>query len=424
MALTRTNLANAGDTTTRSLYTTASFSVAAGDLVIAFFGANYSNLANTVSPPTLSATLTGITWTHINGQRWTAAGLLDRVDAWYGVCSGASTGTLSFTCPGSSAGAGWSVFSYTGHDTGAPVSAGVPFIDTDAVFGPTDVSALTGSLTVWGSYRNTNSTGSTHTGATLIHDVVFAAPTRNLITFEKAAENSPAVTWTPATPWNAGGVAFKIREASVGGITVTPGVVAATFTAPTPGALAASTVTPSAAAAVDTVPAPIPVVVSPATTTPGVVAATFTAPTPSGLMQTIRPVTDSAPGPWTTDTGATTGLAAALFDLSESNYVQSEMSPVTSPYVVGLEPAVDPVSSTGHVVSWSHRNTETGDVDLTVELRQGYIDEESKGTLIASWTETTLPDPFTTVTHTLTGPQADSITNYGALFLRFVATET
>ena len=70
-----------------------------------------------------------------------------------------------------------------------------------------------------------------------------------------------------------------------------------------------------------------------------------------------------------------------------------------------------------------HRNPEDGDLDLTVELRQGYASEASQGTLIVSWPVTGVPGAFTTVSQTLTGPQADSITDYGALSLRFVATE-
>ena len=80
-------------------------------------------------------------------------------------------------------------------------------------------------------------------------------------------------------------------------------------------------------------------------------------------------------------------------------------------------------SSTGHTVSWRHRNPESGTLDLTVELRQGYASEGSQGTLIASWTESSIPGTFTTVTQTLTGGEADAITNYATLALRFVADE-
>lgn len=218
MALVRTDRTAAGDTTGRATYTTASFSVAAGDLIVAFFQYN-APTSWTAAAPALGGTLTGITWTPVTGVRWNSNG--DRIDAWYGACASSVSGTLTFTITagGSGAGAVWSVFTYTGHDTGGPVSAGVSMTDTDAAFGPLSASSLTGSLTVWGVTRNTNTTGgSTFTGATLIHDVAHAAPTRHLISFEKAAENSPGVTWNPASAWTAAGVAFKIREPAGGAL--------------------------------------------------------------------------------------------------------------------------------------------------------------------------------------------------------------
>ena len=209
MALVRTSKAGAGDTTTRTTYTTASFSVAAGDLAIAFFTFNTTNAAWTAAASTLGGTLTGITWTHINGVRWGGT-QLERLDAWYGVCSGASTGTLTFTCGGSAAGAAWSVFTYTGHDTAGPVSAGLTIFEGQTITGPIDVSALTGALTVWGTAKNSQTADGTHTGATTIHTSTHNSPTRLLLTLEERGENAPDVTW--GGTFNAGMVAFKIRE--------------------------------------------------------------------------------------------------------------------------------------------------------------------------------------------------------------------
>lgn len=141
------------------------------------------------------------------------------------------------------------------------------------------------------------------------------------------------------------------------------------------------------------------------------------------MVQTLTPSSDLSVGAWTTDTGGTSNLYSALADVSETNYVQSEISPAGSPYVVGLGSVTDPLSSTGHTVTWAHRNPESGVLDLTVELRQGYVSEASQGTLIATWTEADIPGTFTTATHTLSAGEADAITNYGALSLRFVASE-
>jgi hypothetical protein len=227
MALVRTNRAGAGDTTARTTYTTASFSVVAGELIIAFFQAHTTNATFNASIPTLGGTISGITWTAINSLRWTTN--LDRTDAWYGTCASSSTGTLTFTCSGAQDGAAWSVFTYTGHDPVAPVSAGLTITEGQPITGPIDVSSLTGSLTVWGTAKNSQVADGSHTGATTIHTVSHAAPTRLLLTLEKAGENAPAVTW--GTSYTATMIAFKIREPAavglpynvvVGGVKKTP----------------------------------------------------------------------------------------------------------------------------------------------------------------------------------------------------------
>ena len=82
----------------------------------------------------------------------------------------------------------------------------------------------------------------------------------------------------------------------------------------------------------------------------------------------------------------------------------------------------DPVSSDNHSLSYRYALDGTGTVNLTVELRQGYTDEGSPGTLIAQWQHNGIGE-IATVNQTLTGEQADSITNYESLFVRFVADE-
>ena len=125
------------------------------------------------------------------------------------------------------------------------------------------------------------------------------------------------------------------------------------------------------------------------------------------------------------NTGATTGLYAALADVSESNFIQSVESPANIAVCGGL--------GIGHrpgVVHRAHRHLgapqpRVGHVEPTVtELRQGYASEASQGTLIATWTDVRgagdvhhrHPDP-----HRAGRPNA--ITNYAALSLRFVADE-
>ena len=79
---------------------------------------------------------------------------------------------------------------------------------------------------------------------------------------------------------------------------------------------------------------------------------------------------------------------------------------------VALGSLSDPAVSTGHKVRYRLSATSGG---ITVRLRQGT-------TTIATWTHATAPSSLTTYEQTLTGGEADSITNYAALKLQFEAT--
>jgi hypothetical protein len=91
-------------------------------------------------------------------------------------------------------------------------------------------------------------------------------------------------------------------------------------------------------------------------------------------------------------------------------------------YVCSLTTIEDPVSSTGHVVRYRYRKSAAAGaaIDLIVQLRQGYTGEGAMGTLIASATHADISDTATSSNFTLSGAEADSITNYADLALRFV----
>lgn len=139
---------------------------------------------------------------------------------------------------------------------------------------------------------------------------------------------------------------------------------------------------------------------------------------PSG--QTALPDGDIATGNWTTDTGATATFAAIdESTASDADYDQSSLNPVTTDtFRVSLGDVTDPAVSTGHVVKYRYgKDMAGGDrMDLVVRLMQG-------GTQIAAWTHTDVPAGFTTATQTLSGTEADSITDYTNLDLVFEATK-
>lgn len=102
--------------------------------------------------------------------------------------------------------------------------------------------------------------------------------------------------------------------------------------------------------------------------------------------------------------------------------VVSDANPsVTEAFVVSLSSVTDPSSSSGHVIRAKWRNELTGvsDIEFWCELRQGYTDEISQGTLIGTLNVVvTTEQTDQTDTYTLTSGEADSITDYTDLFLR------
>lgn len=149
------------------------------------------------------------------------------------------------------------------------------------------------------------------------------------------------------------------------------------------------------------------------------------------MVQKAQPNSDASVGSWTDEGGATTLLYQSIDEgattPNDADYVRSELSPSASPYVCGLETLEDPLSSSGHVIRWRRAKSAAGGetIDLTaVELRQGYVSEASQGTQIASTSDSGLSDTIGTTTLTLSGAEADAITDYADLALRFVADST
>lgn len=140
--------------------------------------------------------------------------------------------------------------------------------------------------------------------------------------------------------------------------------------------------------------------------------------------QHLAPSADSVDGTWT-DQGGGTSLAAAIGEavFSDTDYIQSVDSPSAAGCRVKLAAGSDPALSTGHVIHWRVRKNVAGQtVDMTVKLYQGGGNVLGAGTLIATRTRNNVSTAFATFDETLTGTEADSITNYADLYLEFYAT--
>lgn len=130
--------------------------------------------------------------------------------------------------------------------------------------------------------------------------------------------------------------------------------------------------------------------------------------------------------------GTYTDAAAGVIDIYQSidepsppndaDAIQSVSSPVNAPYATHLTPRVDPRVGTGHIVRYRYRKVGGAGVqlDLVVQLRQGYVNEGTPGTLIKAWTHTNISTTSVTAEPTLTGGEADAITDYTSLFLRVI----
>lgn len=146
------------------------------------------------------------------------------------------------------------------------------------------------------------------------------------------------------------------------------------------------------------------------------------------MPQFGRPSADTNnPGNWTPTPSSPNTLYDKIDETSadDSDYISSPTAPSSAVYVTKLSSVEDPQSSTGHIIRWRRQKSASGgaQIDLTVQLRQGYTNEGSQGTLITSRSDTDIPASWTTASYTLTQSEADSITDYTNLYLRFVANQ-
>lgn len=125
-------------------------------------------------------------------------------------------------------------------------------------------------------------------------------------------------------------------------------------------------------------------------------------------FQRLPPMSDVSAGAWTSSIGGALNAAIDEVTASDADYIGTET--LADQCTVGLQAGTDPAVSTGHLVRYRLRGD--GASGITVALMQG-------ASVVASWTHDPAPSSFTTFVQTLSGAEADSITDYGALRLRF-----
>lgn len=152
------------------------------------------------------------------------------------------------------------------------------------------------------------------------------------------------------------------------------------------------------------------------------------------MAQYSTPSADITDGSWLNQAASATniylslvpGTPGSIGSGDDTTYAESEANPSTSAFAVDMSTIEDPVSSTGHILRWRRQKDAAGggQIDLTVELRQGYTGEGSQGTLIDTNTDSNLSETVATTSSTLTGGEADSITDYSDLQVRLVANQS
>ncbi len=145
------------------------------------------------------------------------------------------------------------------------------------------------------------------------------------------------------------------------------------------------------------------------------------------MPQFARPDADITDGNWLNDAGSAVDLFEAINEVtpSDADFIESGLAPATDAFACSLSDVEDPLSSSSHIVRWRRGKDAAGGaaVDLTVQLRQGYVSEGVQGTLITSQADAGIPDAFADASYTLSGAEADAITDYNDLQLRIVANQ-
>ena len=138
-------------------------------------------------------------------------------------------------------------------------------------------------------------------------------------------------------------------------------------------------------------------------------------------------VTDNT-GSWTDEAGGTTNLHTACNDSDEDKYLKSVISPSTAPITFKLDaPSGTPGTGTWTVgfAVLKLPNSTAPQIDGVVQIREGYTNEGSPGTLIATLTKTNVAAAggliFSTFTHDFSAGEVAAITDPTDLYARLTA---
>lgn len=129
------------------------------------------------------------------------------------------------------------------------------------------------------------------------------------------------------------------------------------------------------------------------------------------VLTDYAPVSDKLANSWVPSVGTSLYGCVDENPADDADYITSPPNPGGT--FCDLQFAVQPpVADTGHTISY--RIKTTGGIPMTVRLFQ-------TGLMIKEWVHNPGPSNYTTFNQTLTPAEADTITNYPSLWLRFIA---
>lgn len=130
----------------------------------------------------------------------------------------------------------------------------------------------------------------------------------------------------------------------------------------------------------------------------------------------LRPTTDITDGSWLNELGSNVNLYASVDEgqpYDNTDYIESGALPDTTE--LRITSSGDPAASDYHTVQYALAKQGTSTLNLDVYLMEGT-------TQIAHWTDVDIPATETLYQHTLSGAEADSITDYTNLRIRFTVS--
>ncbi len=135
------------------------------------------------------------------------------------------------------------------------------------------------------------------------------------------------------------------------------------------------------------------------------------------LVQVAVPTSDGTVNAWLS-TGANLWSTLDEYPVNDLDYIYTET--LTSACRIKLGSLTDPNSSVNHKLEYRARGNASA--TLTVKLYSGGTTTVGSGTLIRTYTHAALSATLADFAQTLSGAEADAITDYANLYLEFEAT--